>query len=61
MCLQFKNKYSAWYELQIGRIDMARYNDLRDLTVNLLTNICNDAEIEPRLLSVAEENSKIKR
>ena len=61
MCLQFKNKYSAWHELQIGRIDMTRYNDLRDLTANLLTNICNDVEIEPRLLSVADKNFKIKR
>ena len=40
---------------------LTRYNDLRDLTANLLTNICNDVEIEPRLLSVADKNFKIKQ
>ena len=27
-----------------------RHNDLRDLTANLLSNVCNDVEIEPKLL-----------
>ena len=33
-----------------------RHNDLRDLTANLLSNVCNDVEIEPKLLPVTGEN-----
>ena len=33
-----------------------RHNDLRDLTGNLLSNMCNDVEIEPKLLPVTGEN-----
>ena len=29
-----------------------RHNDLRDLTVNLLTELCKDVNIEPQLLTV---------
>ena len=32
------------------------HNDLRDLTANLLSNVCNDVEIEPKLLPVTSEN-----
>ena len=28
-----------------------RHNDLRDLTVNLLTELCKDVNIEPQLLT----------
>ena len=33
-----------------------RHNDLRDLTANLLSNVSNDVEIEPKLLLVTGEN-----
>ena len=32
------------------------HNDLRDLTANLLSNVCNDVEMEPKLLPVTSEN-----
>ena len=34
-----------------------RHNDLQDLTANLLSNVCNDVEIEPKLLPVTGEIS----
>ena len=33
-----------------------RHNDLRGLTANLLSNVCNDVEIEPKLLPVTGGN-----
>ena len=33
-----------------------RHNDLQDLTVNFLSNVCNDVEIEPKLPPVTGEN-----
>ena len=33
-----------------------RHNDLRGLTANLISNVCNDVEVEPKLLPVAGEN-----
>ena len=33
-----------------------RRNDLRNLFANLLSNVCNDVEIEPKLLPVTGEN-----
>ena len=38
-----------------------RHNDLRDLTANLLSNVCNDVEIEPKLLPVTGENFRIEQ
>ena len=32
-----------------------RHNDLRDLTANLLTEVCKDVDIEPQLLPVTGE------
>ena len=32
-----------------------RHNDLRDLTANLLTEVCKDVDIEPQLLPVTDE------
>ena len=32
-----------------------RHNDLRDLTANLLTEVCKDVDIEPQLLPVMGE------
>ena len=32
-----------------------RHNDLRDLTANLLTEVCKDSDIEPQLLPVTVE------
>ena len=32
-----------------------RHNDLRDLTANLLTEVCKDGDIEPQLLLVTGE------
>ena len=61
MCLQFKNKYSALYVCKKGGFILTRHNNLRHLTAHLLTNICNDVEVEPRLLSVAEKNLETKR
>ena len=34
-----------------------RHNDLRDLTVNSLTEVCKDVNIEPELLTVMGEFS----
>ena len=59
--LQFKNKYSAWYVCKKGGFILIRHNDLQHLTAHLLTNICNDIEVEPRLLSVADKNLETKR
>ena len=39
-----------------GGIVAIRRNDLRELTANLLSNVCNDVEIELKLLPVAGEN-----
>ena len=39
-----------------GGFATIRHNDLRDLTANLLSNVCNDVEIEPKLLPVTGEN-----
>ena len=47
--------------LQKGGFILTRQNDLRHLTAHLLTNIRNDVEVEPRLLSVADKNLEIKR
>ena len=33
-----------------------RHNDLRKITTNLLSNVCNDVKIEPKLLTVTHEN-----
>ena len=33
-----------------------RNNDLRELSANLLSNVCNDKQIEPKLLPVTREN-----
>ena len=33
-----------------------RHNDIRDLTANILHEVCNDVEVEPRLLPVTREN-----
>ena len=33
-----------------------RHNDLRDLTANFLSNVCDDVEIEPKLLPVTGQN-----
>ena len=33
-----------------------RKNDIRDLTANILHEVCNDVEVEPRLLPVTREN-----
>ena len=33
-----------------------RHNDLRDLTANILHQVCNDVETEPCLLPVTNEN-----
>ncbi len=32
-----------------GGFPMLRHNKIRDLTANLLTEICNDVEVEPKL------------
>ena len=32
-----------------------RHNDLRDLTANLLTEVCKDSDVEPQLLPVTVE------
>ena len=31
------------------------YNDVRDLTVKLLSEVCHDVQVEPTLLSLTEE------
>ena len=38
-----------------GGFIQTRYNDLRDLPANLLTEVCKDVNIEPQLLPVAGE------
>ena len=38
-----------------GELVAIRHNDLRDLTANLLYNVCNDVEIEPKLLPVTSK------
>ena len=35
-----------------------RHNDLRELTANLLTEVCKDVDIEPQLLPVTSETFK---
>ena len=38
-----------------GRFITISYNDLRDLTASLLTEVCKDVDIEPQLLPVMGE------
>ena len=38
-----------------GEFITIRHNDLRDLTANLLTEVCKDVDIEPQLLPVMGE------
>ena len=38
-----------------GEFITIRHNDLRDLTANLLTEVCKDVDKEPQLLPVTDE------
>ena len=46
---------------QRGGFITKRHNVLRDLTANLLSNVCNDVEIKPKLLPVTGENFQIEQ
>ena len=39
----------------IQRITFVRHNDLRDITAQLLSKVCNDVAIEPPLQSLSGE------
>ena len=58
MRLGFKNRSPARYELQKGGLLSIRHSNLRYWTGNLLTNVCNDNEIGPRLLLVTDKKLK---
>ena len=56
MLLQCNDRCLHAMNCKRGRFATIRHNDLRDLTANLLNNVCNDVEIEPKLLPFAGEN-----
>ena len=39
-----------------GGLPTIRHNEIRDLTANLLTDVCNDVRIEPKLQAVTTEH-----
>ena len=39
-----------------GRLPTIRHNEIRDLTANLVTEVCNDVRIEPELQAVTTEH-----
>ena len=55
MCL--RSLFSVQHTLPCakGGFPSIRYNDIRDLTATLLTEVCNDVCIEPELQSVTDE------
>ena len=38
-----------------GGFVSVRHNDLRDLTTNMLSKVCKDVEIEPKLTALTDE------
>ena len=43
------------YECKKGGFASVRYNDLRDLPANMLSEVCKDIEIEPKLTPLTGE------
>ena len=41
--------------LPTGRIPSIRHNEIRDITANLLTEVCHDVQVEPDLQEVSNE------
>ena len=52
------NSFTVEYALSCarGRLPTIRHNEIRDLTANLVTEVCNDVRIEPELQTVTTEH-----
>ena len=52
----YKVQYIWWTHIKKGDFVSVRHNDLRDLTANMLSEVCKDVEIGPKLTPLTGED-----
>ena len=55
MCMRLEIRFLTKYKFKKGGLVSIRHNDIRHLTPNILREVCNDVEVEAKLIPLTHE------